>query len=635
MSSYQIPEQVVPGRRLGRHVNHDPRSLRFLVGAPARALQSVEHRRTTPVLDQGELGSCHDGDTEILTRRGWLPFPDLTLENEVATVDPATQELTYEKPVRVIRLPYCGPMYTVQNRRQDFRVTPDHSMLVRTWDERARALSQTYSFVLMKEIGSSAGLMPAATFLGTAHDGTYRIPGVPGYQRASQREDALVPIKAWLGFLGVYLAGRTMIRPTTRSPHKIQIAASKGQGKGFVRGVLAELGVGASEQADRFTFEDARIYRHLEDLGLKGVYPAEKFVPEFVFDLPGDDMEALLEGHREGDGSGQNRCWTHRTPSPRLADDLQRLIFLAGGQTGLSTRSPRSSVTRDDRGVSGRRHEYEVRRLFGGGSSIQRNSDVRIEHYEGMVYCAEVPTHHTLVTRRNGKILISGNCTGNAAVGALGTEPLVDALPAKHPALDEDLAVQIYSSATEIDPYDGQYPPDDTGSDGLSVAKVAKSLGLISGFLTATSVPAMQQAVQNTPVIVGVKWYEGFDSPDDNGVVKISGDVRGGHEFEILGVDMDNQLFHAVNSWGTGWGKDGHFWFSFDTMGQLLDDDGDCTQFLPLTVPPPIPAPVPADTAFPGVTPEVDARIQTAARRSRMNLTDWQNHHYARYFRIG
>jgi hypothetical protein len=227
-----------------------------------------------------------------------------------------------------------------------------------------------------------------------------------------------------------------------------------------------------------------------------------------------------------------------------------------------------------------------------------------------------------------------GSCTGNAAVGAVGTKPLFDALPSGHPELDEDLAVKVYSAATALDPYDGQYPPDDTGSDGLSAAKACKNLGLISGYLHATSLDAMQSALQDTPVIVGVNWYEGFDDPDSNGLVKVSGKVRGGHEFEVVGVDMENQLFHAVNSWGTSWGKNGHFWFSFDSMTRLLSEDGDCTQLLPLTVPAPTPTPTPSDVTFPGATAEVDARIRTAAGRAKLGLTDWQNRHYQRYFKM-
>jgi hypothetical protein len=46
-------------RRLGRHVEHDERSLSFAFrAAPAAPLVSVRHERHIPVLDQGQLGSC-------------------------------------------------------------------------------------------------------------------------------------------------------------------------------------------------------------------------------------------------------------------------------------------------------------------------------------------------------------------------------------------------------------------------------------------------------------------------------------------------------------------------------------------------------------------------------------------------
>lgn len=191
-----------------------------------------------------------------------------------------------------------------------------------------------------------------------------------------------------------------------------------------------------------------------------------------------------------------------------------------------------------------------------------------------------------------------GSCTGNAATGALGTKPLYDALnTAQQQALSETFAREIYSDATHIDPFPGAWPTEDTGSDGVSAAKACKTRNLISGYVHATSLSAMQAALQDAPVIVGVNWYEGFDNPDSNGLVHVSGDVRGGHEFEVLGLDVDRKLFHAVNSWGQTWGQRGHFWFSFADMDRLLHEDGDCTQLLPLTVPAPTPAPVPLDAA--------------------------------------
>lgn len=44
---------------LGRHVDHDARSLDYAVGVlPKAAIQSVEWTRRIPILDQGQVGSC-------------------------------------------------------------------------------------------------------------------------------------------------------------------------------------------------------------------------------------------------------------------------------------------------------------------------------------------------------------------------------------------------------------------------------------------------------------------------------------------------------------------------------------------------------------------------------------------------
>ncbi len=53
----QLPERVVGGKRLGRHVAHDPRSREFTAHRAARIV-SVTHQATGLPLDQGQIGSC-------------------------------------------------------------------------------------------------------------------------------------------------------------------------------------------------------------------------------------------------------------------------------------------------------------------------------------------------------------------------------------------------------------------------------------------------------------------------------------------------------------------------------------------------------------------------------------------------
>lgn len=85
-----------------------------------------------------------------------------------------------------------------------------------------------------------------------------------------------------------------------------------------------------------------------------------------------------------------------------------------------------------------------------------------------------------------------------------------------------------------------------------------------------------------TLLVEGFMSHNSFDVPDDQGRVHIAGQVRGGHEFEIIGLQpaasgwLDGWII-AVNSWGLDWGVSGRFRFTVMDWARLLDMDGDCT----------------------------------------------------------
>jgi hypothetical protein len=186
-----------------------------------------------------------------------------------------------------------------------------------------------------------------------------------------------------------------------------------------------------------------------------------------------------------------------------------------------------------------------------------------------------------------------GSCTGNAGIGALGTAPFYDTLTDVQRAhLDEPAAVDLYSAATAIDGVRGQYPPTDTGSDGLSIAKVLKADGRIGGYQHTFSLDAALLALTVTPEIVGMNWYAPMFSPDVDGRVHPGGQLAGGHEIVADELDVELERVWFTNSWGVDWGVGGRFWLSFADFGRLLSEQGDVTVFVPRgTTPPNPPAP--------------------------------------------
>jgi len=195
-----------------------------------------------------------------------------------------------------------------------------------------------------------------------------------------------------------------------------------------------------------------------------------------------------------------------------------------------------------------------------------------------------------------------GSCTGNAAEGALGSGDLLAGIPLDNqarptgdPAADEEQAVALYSAATRLDDYEGEWPPEDTGSDGLSVAKACQQAGLISGYRHAFGLQAALTALAARPVITGITWWSSFDEPAEDGRLDIARDavVRGGHEVVLDELDVEQHRVWFTNSWGEAWGVGGRAWWTWETFARLLDDDGDVTVFVPRSEPAPVPDPEP------------------------------------------
>jgi hypothetical protein len=167
-----------------------------------------------------------------------------------------------------------------------------------------------------------------------------------------------------------------------------------------------------------------------------------------------------------------------------------------------------------------------------------------------------------------------GSCTGNGAVGVACTEPYRQ----QGVRYTEALARKVYSKASHDDTIVGAWPPKDTGSTVLGAMKALRQLGMAKGYHWCFGLDDVLKTLSTLgPVEVGLNWYEGFDKPDAKGLVKVGGAVRGGHAFELLGVDAERKCVWAINSWGSDWGLQGRFAFSWKDLDRLLHEDGEAS----------------------------------------------------------
>lgn len=182
-----------------------------------------------------------------------------------------------------------------------------------------------------------------------------------------------------------------------------------------------------------------------------------------------------------------------------------------------------------------------------------------------------VKWHRFGICLDQGKV---GSCVGNAHAGLRNHAPN----HAGKPVLHEAAAVGIYSLATELDGFDGTYPPSDTGTDGNSGAKASRQLGYITSWTHAFGVDHALSALMNGPLTIGTDWYEDMFEPDSKGLIHPTGSLAGGHQYVMDGWDAVHGLFRFNNSWSRSWGKNGRFFMTYADVDTLLGRAGDAIQ---------------------------------------------------------
>ena len=558
----------------------------------------VDMRPDMPaVYDQGPIG-CADEATEVLTNTGWKYWSDIKGIELLGTMNPADHSLEFQAPTALQRYEYDGPMHYADHRSIDFALTPTHRMYVRAWNERARTLSPDFEFKTIDNLGWYVGL-PCAT---SGHLGI----GLKSLKLGTRTWDgddflallALIISDGWTG-------------GTEHNWNRVSFCCFREDRLPIVRDLAARLGLPEIPgRPNVWMWRDPDLAAWLRANAYAGqqLSSPHKRIPDIVKTATSDQIRLFLDYYGDQHNSQSRQFYTS---SHHIADDIQELLLRIGRRGSLYERAPRSTCMTDGRRIEADNCTADITITERGSDrlSLERRKNIQIERYKGVVYCATVP-NSTLITRRNGSILISGNsCTANAIGGGiqfdrkkLSESPdfvpsrlfiywqernMEHSVPldagaeirdgiksiARYGAPPEDVWPYV---PTPADPNTNLFPANSPPVNKPSTAaytEAAKHLAL-SYFRVQQTITQLKSCLaQGFPFVFGFAVYSSiYDSHGQPVTVlpmpKVTDNILGGHAVLAVGYQDSNNTFIVRNSWGPNVQDAGYFYMPY---AYLLD----------------------------------------------------------------
>lgn len=351
---------------------------------------------------------CYSDDTEFLTESGWKHFDDIHESELLATFNPDTFIIEYQPQLERFDGIYNGNMYNITGQHTDVNVTANHKMFIRQYSRTTKKLGD-WEFI------EAARLYETFDSLHTINPKINRQKLPVGFDT-----DVLIHVSLinYLRLLGWYISDGTCSFNTNSV--NISISQSKPQsaltkcinrqrnlGNIECTESLADVPYGLANYPERKWIFNTNLSGFIyKDCGHKS---ENKRIPNWVFGLTRREMTALLVALLQGDGTQKNhqqKTFVYYTINSGLADDVQRLAFLCGFET--SKWGPYDMNTNFN--SNNKMFQVHINMRANQTKRHTRNQTVTKTSVVGQRIVCFMVKNHTLVTRRNGKIALHGNC---------------------------------------------------------------------------------------------------------------------------------------------------------------------------------------------------------------------------------
>ncbi|MCD8157756.1 MAG: DNA polymerase [Clostridiales bacterium] len=308
------------------------------------------------------IQNCFDSETEILTKRGFIPFSELQENDEVAQWSEGI--VTFVHPENYICQQYDGDMVHLKNTHIDLMTTPDHRCLLQN-----RKNGQ-YTVVPAKDYSKDAKQLQAADYaFGNIHLTKDEITLLAATQADGYYHDGGIDFS--------FIKARKYRR--------------------LIR-AIERMSIPHSDYPKKDGHINIRIFKGKISSWIMCLLGPQKCWNKWLLEFDKETILGILSEILEWDG-----CYTrmnHYSSSVKQnADWMQILYILTGTRAHLReyhNSNPRSATN------------YQLD-ITDRNYSMTTNIEKKLVEYHGKVYCVTVPSGF-IVVRREGQVCITGNC---------------------------------------------------------------------------------------------------------------------------------------------------------------------------------------------------------------------------------
>jgi PHP family Zn ribbon phosphoesterase len=365
--------------------------------------------------------SCYDKKTEVLTADGWKYFKEINYRDKICTLNPKTNEIEFQIPIKIHAYNYKGKMYRLKTKRADLLVTPNHQLFYSPCDFRKQP-----NFVLKEAqflFNKSKRFKKDGMWKGKNVD-YFTLPivkikhGSRYYSGFRNEKEKQLPIKSWLKFFGFWIA-EGWTTEGKNGDYNVCLSNKDNALISEMRGILQSFGYTTywSKKAYTLRVRDYQLFHYLKQFGK--CY--DKFIPREVKSLSKELLEIFFEYYIKGDGHiyGRNRKGlSATTTSVHLRDDLQEIALKMGMSAyyklGQKKGTPLRSLARNKRIYKQNEDTWVIYFIRKNIHTVLPSTIKKYKYveswvdFEGPVFCVTVP-NHVIYIRRNGIPLWCGN----------------------------------------------------------------------------------------------------------------------------------------------------------------------------------------------------------------------------------